>query len=911
MRLVVPLVAAVTVLLVRTSTGATDSADVVVYADHVPAMTQSNTPFVNPFTDPIEAPDDTPTRILVSTSPGLRLPLGSSNWGAAAWGKYVLIGNYDEGANGVFQVIEDQRVGVFDSETHAFCELDIDPDEDRNGSVQFLVVANPGAQQTRIYFEGIAGTTGPSFGYIEADMSNPNPCDAVTGWNVVRFTAADLNAAAPPSTPACPESDCGFDGLSLIDPTTVQLNGWRRNRVLVVRVGAGVLDDVWVHPLPYWNPIESNACFHLLPVGRAAVDPTRPPNDVRFASMFDTQCFEYDPAAPQPAGCAPFIGMCPLSGASCTVGTTCAGQGYCEKTFLGSQYACDDDADCDFEFFCGVHPNLGACRHDCKPIHPARVCSGNTSQHCSADNNCASGQRCICNKPFTHPGQEYRFDGNAITPTSVLFQPAQNASVSPLGRYDSLGNLWVDATSQTGSPYPGVPALYFRQGNGHAYDSTISISLAVPPNQAIPFEAANIYQVPIDINQLGNDMYMIGSRSLQRARLGFSGWALDASYKLSLGFTVLPSEAHVCTPEPSCANTYCDDEHPCASGSCVPAGDAVGPFPKFILPNGGSPNALWSTASFTTTNGTAKNLYLFRIPVATNVPDGASGALGGENVRPAIAWSGDRLWMVAEHNGALKYRVRDDGFWSAWQSFTVPITAKGAAAVAASATGVEVFVRSTADSKVYGAILANPTCTPGPGCSWSGWTLVSGSPVATHDPAVTFKGVTQPTLVVRGSDGVLRYSQRFVGVWSSWTAMTGLVAEDAPSVAWNPVDGSSWVVARESGTGSIRYSRILSNTTFTAWADAGTGGAVAWRAAPAIAWNGAQMRVFAPANAFPNTMYQTVWDGTSWGSWRPLVSGSGATRQAAVADVNGEINVVSYWFTSGAQETSVDPAPPS
>jgi hypothetical protein len=61
----------------------------------------------------------TRVRVKGAAAGDMKMPAGTMPWGIAVWGKYVLVGNYDEQASGVFQNIADQRIGVFDMETRA------------------------------------------------------------------------------------------------------------------------------------------------------------------------------------------------------------------------------------------------------------------------------------------------------------------------------------------------------------------------------------------------------------------------------------------------------------------------------------------------------------------------------------------------------------------------------------------------------------------------------------------------------------------------------------------------------------------------------------------------------------------------------------------------------------------------
>src|SRR5262245_30855434 len=96
--------------------------DIVVYGDHVPAHTNHGDPFPNPFTAQATASDPVTTASFKEI-PGLRHPRGTTSWGVAAWAKYVFLGNYDHKGAGVFQTIEDQRIGLYDSERKVFCQL--------------------------------------------------------------------------------------------------------------------------------------------------------------------------------------------------------------------------------------------------------------------------------------------------------------------------------------------------------------------------------------------------------------------------------------------------------------------------------------------------------------------------------------------------------------------------------------------------------------------------------------------------------------------------------------------------------------------------------------------------------------------------------------------------------------------
>src|SRR5206468_2303586 len=69
------------------------------------------------------------------------------------------------------------------------------------------------------------------------------------------------------------------------------------------------------------------------------------------------------------------------------------------------------------------------------------------------------------------------------------------------------------------------------------------------------------------------------------------------------------------------------------------------------LAAGGSPPALWAAPAFKGGNRLPTNAYLVRLPLTTLLPDNGNAGRGD------IAWSGDRMWLVALRDGVLKYRV--------------------------------------------------------------------------------------------------------------------------------------------------------------------------------------------------------------------------------------------------------------
>src|ERR1041384_4351391 len=242
-------------------------ADIVVYGDHLPPRTDQGNPFPNPFTAQSLAGDPVTTAAFKEI-PGLQNPRGSVSWGVAAWAKYVFLGNYSHKAELFGHHVEDQRVGLYDSERKTFCQLDLDPAHSFNAGVEWLSVANPKARRTRIFYEGLA-ISGFPFGFIAGDLNNADPCDPTNGWipRSKGFPPAALNRAAREAhqPDACPKTPpdgtldgfCSFDGMTVLnhdDATntdTVEIGNWISNRIIIAQIdGANQLHVLKVHVLP-------------------------------------------------------------------------------------------------------------------------------------------------------------------------------------------------------------------------------------------------------------------------------------------------------------------------------------------------------------------------------------------------------------------------------------------------------------------------------------------------------------------------------------------------------------------------------------------------------------------------------------------------------------------------------------
>jgi hypothetical protein len=880
---------------------ASPRADIVVYADHQPPPITSN-PFLAQ-----EDSDDPITKILLERVPGLYNPLGAGSWEVEAWGKYVFLSNYDEAGIGLFQNIIDQRIGVFDTEKKTFCQLDLDPSTNVNAGVEWLAVATPQSRQSRIYFQGFDGA---AFGWIEGDLDNPSPCDATTGWSVIRFSPADLNAAGADlgsaKTP-CPGGFCYFDGMRLLshddvaNRDTLAFHNWGAGRNVVVTVdAAGTLAVAAVYVLPPWIPSETDgACMTLRPVADPAVDPTRGLSDQRFLSSFDVTCDVPDGTP----GCAPYIGFCPGTGMSCTLGVDTCPTSTCDTT----QEDCTTDADCSDLF------TVGHCTNACKPIHPGQYCSVTRTHHCARDVDCPSGETCVCGDG--HPLQEFSFDGVAsLVPTSAIFQATAPGGSDPL-TYDTYGDAWLSSGPNLvwGSTPTGV-AMYARGANTveHGYFTTSDPagSEVQAPTTTFPFETSSpVFGTPAAAFQFGNAVYTAGSGSVQREVTAYGAWAHDTAFKVSLGANVLPAEPKRCTGGPN-NGEHCLSATDCPGGRCVVTSEAAGgqAWPADIA-FGGSPPSMWLTPRFGGVPRAGLTAYLIRIPRAAAVPDSVSA------VRPGVTWSSnatcvdsfcDRLWMVAEHSGVLKFRVRDDGLWSTWYALPTNLATTGGASVVFFNGAVEIYGRSSTGTVITSHLTSPINCQPA-SCTWANWSVLPASPTTDQEPAVDVQGTTGVFVAIRrASDGRVVYARRQGPLWSPWTnAGNSVLPKTAPALAWNPLDGSTgkmWLFAVDPRTGGVAYGTI-SGLTFGRWSPLPLSGVEPWGTAPQAIWDGTRVRVFIGNASFPNLTYQITNANSGWDNWAPTFSEGQSTRQPVAALVNGDVHLITY--TAGTAEQLV------
>jgi len=764
--------------------------DILAYSDDYPVHTLGGASFANPFFDG-------PTRIRVEAVPGLSIPRGSTSWSSASWRKYVFMTNYEEGDAGYslsppFPAVADQRIGVFETESRKFCELDIDPSVSLNAAVQTVVVASPTASKSRLYFTGFVppGTAGPAFGYVEADLQRDpcvpyDPSSSTAGWRIVTYTADELVAKTdgvsvpyPCKPPFFGPGFCQWDGLGLLDPNTVIAGNWGSKTVVAIRVDddptgtANRLDLLHVpavHVIDWWQPGGANTpCYQGRPTKDPATDLTRPANDRRATFAFDVTCTDTVSPPDAPATCPSRVGVC--------------------EQEPWTAPGCISDVNCQSG-------------HHCVQENPGIVCSGSQTP-CIPDStghsaNCSPSETCTCSRNWS-PAQEYAFNGTTITPTSPLFTVETGASMRSSRLYDSYGNLWL---SEASSVTNKLIVFTKRPDGTYTYSTAVGPTVSpdttrsVAPDQIINVGGTPTWNRILSATQVGNSVFykqyegFSPEGAIKRVgRLGNVWWP-DAVYTVLWGWQILPRDP---VGPPSGCDALAN------SGSIA-----------FSVTSGGSPASLWLTPEFYDFGRLAcgKNSFLIRVPVATEPPDNVSG------VRPGVAWSGpqtggattgvNRLWSVAEHGGILQLRIRDAGLWSTWAVLPTNVILTGGAAVISNGTTIEVFARGS-DKKVYYTSLTSPlTCTSDTGqptsCTWNAWQAIPNSVLTVDDPAVAYQGTSYPHVVVRReSDRKIFKAFRFWGVWQPWVEITGMTTSSAPAIAWNANESRFWIAAIDS-----------------------------------------------------------------------------------------------------------------
>ncbi len=263
----------------------------------------------------------------------------------------------------------------------------------------------------------------------------------------------------------------------------------------------------------------------------------------------------------------------------------------------------------------------------------------------------------------------------------------------------------------------------------------------------------------------------------------------------------------------------------------------------------------------------------------------------------------DRLWMVAEHGGVLKFRIRDDGLWSTWQPLPTNLaSAGGASAIFVAGGTVEVYARSSAGTVMMTSLTSALSCALA-SCTWAPWQVLPSSPITDQEPAVELRATTGPFVAVRrASDGRVLYARRQSGAWSTWRLTDSTVLTNAaPALVWNPGDtndGRMWVIVRDQSTGKLQYGRINS-LSFGTWVEIPVTAPEPWGTAPAAIWDGDRVRIFIGAAASPNPVYQLTYDNPGWETWATLFSRGQSTTQPAVTRMNTDLDLVTYTPTAG------------
>lgn len=919
-------------LFVTSTALAANRADIVAYSDGIPSLTLGGALFAPPVPSCERVPSpgncggQTRTFLDHESVSGMQHPVGAVGWGLATFGKYVLLGNYEQGSSGTALIgppispLLDQQIGVFNTEENTFCVLDLDPANLVQGGVEWLATATPESRQSRIYFQGFpaqGGNNGAVVGYLEADLDNDDPCDPTTGWQVETYSPGELLSATPaiflPDMAPCltPAGNdfCGFDGMQILshdsgsNTDTLVLNNWWSQRIVLLEVAPSGPSVVDVYPTDgVWQPEGSGTpCMALRPVIKPAVDPTRAPGDLRFAVGYDQFCDIFLPPA---SGCAASQPFCPSSGTACTLGQACPGS-VCTVGYKD----CATNADC------GAYN--GTCSNACLSIHPGTKCSGSGTP-CARGSNCPVDEDCVCGPG--RPLQEFKYDGNMVSSTSARFQVAASHQQATLGMYDSIGGLWVadnpyDDTAPPESLDDTHVAVYGATAGEHVYDNLMDPTgnEIHPPSTSMIFERTRWYDRPAHSVQVGNAVYTVGTNTLQRATLASGDWSPDSTYRAYLGSDVLPSASPKCQGG-STPRHLCKSDTDCPGGTCVntSGAEAVDDTWKRDLVPGGSPPSLWTAPVFTDqTRSFDLNTWLLRVPVAVQVPDSISA------VPPAIIWTTSsacggtactRLWMIGEHGGSLKYRVRDDAIWSGWHPLPTNIVAVGGASGLQFNGSVELFARSAAGTVITTKLTSALDCAPG-ACSWSAWSSIPGSPITNVEPAAAVQdfGANQgPFLAVRrSSDGRIQYARRSAGVWSTWRT-TGNRVEPvgAPAVVSNPNDlsGRMWIVATRPADGEVHWARVTDGLTFGAWTAATSRpvGVSAWGASPQVVRDGSRIRIFVPEAASPHSVWQLTHDGQDWDSWAKIFSGGSSNLQPSAAVLGPNTELLTYTSGIGA-----------
>lgn len=826
------------------------ASDVVVYGDHEPVELRNGRPFHTPlFTQ--EQPGDPWIESRYRVAPGVSMPLGTQAWGHDAFGKYVIGGTF----TGFFLGFsEDLILNILDSEEEVACDLDVTgPLIDPSGflSSRTVDVANPGARQSRIYFAGSG--TGWSFGYLEADLDNPDPCSWV-GVSLVdqlgEGAAFDYDGMAVLWHDDAPGDPYGIDYVILHD--------WLGQKLVLARVdqGGATLLDVYRTPI-------------LAPPGQCAGVTKGPCSEISICS-----------------------------------GGTCAMR--CPNTLNPVQLPSVDLASpmsdrrwvSLYEFRPG--PGVGGCGHaivagqefrvDLASPAPSIVPLGPSFMP-------GPGALGLRIRGAIHPGGR-RFDA-----FGGFWATDRNPDQKPpaVWRPQQVGDsCFIDRVEHTvGNGTSPVPA-----GERCFYDPSRTLDLAmVDPDRRLDIDDPG--SVANNSVQQEGDLLYVTSRGFQaRARRTGGIWQMEprSDFRVALPVHDLPREPRACDdalgipcrcpegtpPDQDCAGSpRCQPDVMCLA---LPEETFETTGQARVLTFGGAPRSLWSGTQVSHINRTPKHeLYWTRTAIQGAVPDGATdGPVGA-------AWDGARLWVAARRGGVPSFRVRDAGHWSSWHALPGPGGNLHPIALAAHPGGVQAFTRS-ADGQVHHTTLLSPTnCAP-TACAWAAWAPVAiGGSIDPGPPAVAYEGSSLPFYVARSqADSSVYFAQPGRGGPSAaWTPLHGVSTAERPDVTWHPGDGRFWIAAKNVATGEIMVTRVDPLTRIASpWEVAGRQSAPdGGLAGPSIAFDGDRIRLVATAPAAAGAVHRAHYN-ASWSGWTPVGSQSTSSAPATAVAVVRQLNIL-------------------
>lgn len=823
--------------------------DVIVYADSMPSHKLGGLGWENPF-------DENGTRVTVEGVAGLRVPKGAAGWTTANWAKYVFLTNYEEGGSiiGCFPPpaicrapgIEDQRIGVFDTETKAFCELDLDPNTTRNAAVQMVAVApssDPTGRTTRIYFEGIASNPNIydpaqlpfSFGYLEADLAR-NPCvpydsnSSTAGWRVVGFTGKNLNDQAgvlKPCDNSCPfgcRNWCHWDGMGLLDRNTLILGNYQLGRIVTVRVDdGGVLSIPAVYQMPLWQPQGlGGPCYDMRPVKNPGVDSTRGPGDFRFTWGFDNFCI----CAPGCSGCA-----CGASAPSSPMQ---------EFRFDGTQ----------------VSPTSGI----------------------------------------------FQTIPNGVMRSVNLYDSSGSLWVSENSDSDAAGGpgnvgaqLVVYRKHQTG-PLAGEHAYYDPAPSSYGV-----IVPADSPLDVLSYEHAGSGVFHRVLSAVESDaVYFMGiTDSVQRAWMSGGNWIVEsvASYERHVGQTVLPSEHHNCidTPPPDLAGV---NFHLSAGGSpaslwtMLPFGDGERrqcdkhAFLVRIPLARGIDDAAASTRPGMAWEPTGGRMWLSRLQ---------AGAVQFR-VRDGGFWSS---WTSLSNSGMPSGVSPADSGTLIANGATVELFTHGSnGQVYSRALSTPIDLRCAPAQCGWTSWSPLPALPPSTSGTANG---VGAAFQGTQNPMVLVGAINGEIWGTARHSGVWRAWKQLTGMRTddgpsaAWNPNDGYVWV----AARNRTDGGK----------RAKFNRVNcpTPTTFNqiGWRDTQDTfppGVTSWGTPPGIVFDGSRIRLFVASEQYPPGTYQAIEYSGVWSDWRRISTKSWAIAQPVAANVNGDVNLATVAFGGIAEQ---------